>query len=77
MDSWMEELSSLAAEQGVTNLAIRALAEKVDPSESEPGRIIERKISYSDLGVVLGWSVAGVLPQLPTSSWANRRWTAG
>jgi hypothetical protein len=58
MDSWMEELSSLAAEQGVTNLAIRALAEKVDPSESEPGRLIEPKLSYSDLGVVLGWSFA-------------------
>ena len=59
MDSWMEELSTLAAEQGVTNLAIRALPEKVDPADSEPGRLIEPKLSYSDLGVILGWSFAG------------------
>lgn len=58
MDSWMEELSTLAAEQGVTNLAILSLAEKVDPAESEPGRLIEPKLSYSDLGVILGWSLA-------------------
>ena len=56
MEAWMEELSTLAAQHGVTNLAIRALAERVQPEESEPGRTIEPKLSYSDLGVVLGWS---------------------
>ena len=56
METWMEELSALAAAHGVTNLAIRKLDERVNPAEAEPGRTVEPKLSFSDLGVVLGWS---------------------